>query len=134
MNILLDTHIAIWAITDDSRLSAKARKMLLDPDNNIYVSAVSTLEVNNKRKSKSNNLEFTTEQFIDSCDDAGYLQLPLHSKHFIAENTLRWKGPGEEHKDPYDRLLVAQAKAENFRLMTHDSKIQYFDEKCILQV
>ena len=134
MNILLDTHIAVWAITDDPRLSSKARKLLLDPDNNIYISAVSTLEVNNKRKSKSNNLEFTTEQFIESCDEAGYIQLPLHSKHFPAENNLSWKGPGEEHKDPYDRLLIAQAKTENFRLMTHDSKITLFDERCILPV
>ena len=134
MNILLDTHIAIWAITDDPRLSAKARKILLDPDNNIYISAVSTLEVNNKRKSKSNNLEFTTEQFIDCCEEAGYIQLPLHSRHFLAENALRWKGPGEEHRDPYDRLLLAQAKAENFRLITHDSKIPLFDEKCIIPV
>ena len=134
MNILLDTHIAVWAITDDLRLSAKARRLLLDPDNNIYISAVSTLEVNNKRKSKSNNLEFTTEQFINCCEAAGYIQLPLHSKHFLAENTLLWKGPGEEHKDPYDRLLIAQAKSENFRLMTHDSKIPFFDERCIIPV
>ena len=134
MNILLDTHIAVWAITDDPRLSAKARRLLLDPDNNIYISAVSTLEVNNKRKSKSNNLEFTTEQFINCCEAAGYIQLPLHSKHFLAENTLLWKVPGEEHKDPYDRLLIAQAKSENFRLMTHDSKIPFFDERCIIPV
>ena len=50
MNILLDTHIAVWAITDDPRLSEKARELILDPDNSIYWSAVSTLEVNNKRK------------------------------------------------------------------------------------
>ena len=66
MNILLDTHIAVWAITDDPRLSARAREIILDPDNSIYISAVSTLEVNNKRKSKKNNLEFTTEEFIES--------------------------------------------------------------------
>ena len=75
MNILLDTHIAVWAITDDPRLTAKARNLLLDPSNNIFISAVSTLEVNNKRKSKSNNLEFTTEQFIESCEEAGYIEL-----------------------------------------------------------
>lgn len=134
MNILLDTHIAVWAITDDPRLSARAREIILDPDNSIYISAVSTLEVNNKRKSKKNNLEFTTEEFIESCNDAGYIQLPLQSKHLQIENTLKWGGSGEEHKDPYGRLLLAQAKAENLRLMTHDQMISLFDEKCILEV
>ena len=77
MNILLDTHIAVWAITDDPRLSEKARELILDPDNSIYWSAVSTLEVNNKRKSKHNNLDFTTADFIDSCIAAGFIELPL---------------------------------------------------------
>ena len=76
MKILLDTHIAVWAITDDDRLSEKARKLLLDPQNRIYLSAVSVLEVNNKRKSKSNNLEFTTAQFVEYCRIAGYIELP----------------------------------------------------------
>ena len=134
MNILLDTHIAVWAITDDARLTERAREIILDSDNNIYISAVSTLEVNNKRKSKKNNLEFTTEEFVECCDDAGYIQLPLQSKHLIAENMLKWGGKGEEHKDPYDRLLLAQAKAEGFHLMTHDEMISLFDEKCILTV
>ncbi|MBR4473886.1 MAG: type II toxin-antitoxin system VapC family toxin [Oscillospiraceae bacterium] len=134
MNILLDTHIAVWAITDDPRLSEKAREIILDADNNIYVSAVSTLEVNNKRKSRNNNLEFTTAEFIESCEAAGYIQLPLHSRHFLAENALKWGGSGEVHKDPYDRLLLAQAKAESFRLITHDRMIPLFDEKCIIPV
>lgn len=134
MNILLDTHIAIWAITDDVRLTKQAREIILDADNNIYISAVSTLEVNNKRKSKKNNLEFTTEEFIENCDGAGYIQLPLQSKHLKTENTLKWGGKGEEHKDPYDRLLLAQAKAEGLHLMTHDEMISLFDEQCILSV
>ena len=53
MNILLDTHIAVWAITDDTRLTERAREIILDSDNNIYISAVSTLEVNNSKRSKS---------------------------------------------------------------------------------
>ena len=134
MNILLDTHIAVWAITNDPRLSKKAREIILDIDNNIYVSAVSTLEVNNKRKSKKNNLEFTTAEFIECCEEAGYLPLPLKSRHFLAENSLIWRGDGEEHKDPYDRLLLAQAKSENYHLITHDRMIPLFGEKCVLAV
>ena len=134
MNILLDTHIAIWAVTDDSRLSSKARDILLNASNTIFFSAVSTLEVNNKRKSKSNNLEFTTSDFVESCLDAGFIELPLLSKHFVAENNLIWNLDHEPHKDPYGRLLLAQAKSENYFLMTHDSIIPLFDEKCIISV
>ena len=134
MNILLDTHIAVWAIVDDPRLSIKARDLLLDPDNTIYFSSVSTLEVNNKTKSKKNNLEFSTQEFIENCEMAGFVELPLLSKHFFGESSLKWDGEGEEHKDPYDRLLLAQAKNENFRFMTHDEKIQKFAEKCIIAV
>ena len=134
MKILLDTHIAVWAITDDDRLSEKARKLLLDPQNRIYLSAVSVLEVNNKRKSKANNLAFTTAQFVEYCRIAGYIELPLLSEHLLNENSLRWKGPGEEHKDPYDRILLAQAKTEGLHLMTHNGKIRLFDESCVLPV
>ena len=134
MNILLDTHIAIWAITDDPRLSEQAREIILDIGNNIYISAVSTLEVNNKRKSRNNNLEFTTEEFIACCEEAGYIQLPLESRHIAAENSLRWANEGEEHKDPYDRILLAQAKTENMHLLTHDRMIPMFDEKCVISV
>ena len=134
MNILLDTHIAVWAITDDPRLSEKARELILDPDNSIYWSAVSTLEVNNKRKSKHNNLDFTTADFIDSCIAAGFIELPLRSEHFLAENALSWAGIGEEHKDPFDRLLIAQAKNEKMRFLTKDQKIADYDEKCVLAI
>ena len=134
MNILLDTHIAVWAIVDDPRLSVKARNLLLDPDNTIYFSSVSTLEVNNKTKSKKNNLEFNTQEFVENCVMAGFNELPLLSKHFFGESSLKWGGEGEAHKDPYDRLLLSQAKSENYRFMTHDEMIQHFDEKCIIPV
>lgn len=134
MNILLDTHIAVWAITDDSRLSKKARDILLDSGNNIYYSVISTMEISLKRKSKSNNLEFTTEDFISCCENAGYIQLPLRSEHILAEETLKWKGTGEEHQDPFDRFLLAQAKIEKICFMTHDHVIPSFDEKNIIAV
>ena len=134
MNILLDTHIAVWAIVDDPRLSQKARDLIMDPDNNLYLSAISTFEVRNKSRNPKSNLEFTTGEFLESCYEAGFLPLPLKSEHFLAEASLRWGGPGKEHSDPYDRLLLAQAKSENFHLMTHDNMIRLFCEKCVIHV
>ena len=134
MNILLDTHIAVWAITDDPRLSQKARDLLLDTGNNIYYSSISTMEIALKRRSRSNNLEFTTDDFVSYCENAGYIQLPFRSEHILAEEKLNWKGKGAEHQDPFDRFLLAQAKVEKFSFMTHDHEIPSFDVKGIISV
>ena len=67
MNILLDTHIVIWAINNDRKLSEKARDIILDTENDLYYSAASVVEVDMKIKSKKNNLTFTLDQFIQKC-------------------------------------------------------------------
>lgn len=84
--------------------------------------------------SRKNDLEFSTQEFVENCELAGFIELPLLSKHFWGESSLKWNGEGEEHKDPYDRLLLSQAKSENFRFMTHNEMIRHFDEKCIIAV
>ncbi len=134
MNILLDSHIAIWAVLDDGRLSQKARDLLLDEGNNIYYSAVSVLEVDLKTKSRNNNLEFTTDDFIEMCNEAGYYQLSLDAESISRANYLEWAGEGSEHKDPFDRILLAQAIVENMRLLTHDAKISQFKQNCVISV
>ena len=134
MNILLDTHIAIWAITDDKRLTKKARDLLLDPANNLYYSAASVFEVDMKTKSRKNNLEFTTDDFVEMCHEAGYTHSPLKETHLTAANKLIWTGEGEEHLDPFDRILLAQAITENMHFMTSDKKIPKFRQSCVIGV
>ena len=138
MNILIDTHIAVWAATDDPRLSKKARDLLLNPGNNIYFSSVSAMEISIKRKSKNkkkaDELHVTTEEFVNDCRESGYIELPLNSSHIVAEEALKWGGDGDEHRDPFDRLLLAQAKVEKYSFMTHDHMIPMFDEKGIIKV
>ena len=82
MNILLDTHVALWAITDHPRLSKTARDFITDPDNTIYYSVVSAWEVLLKHDSPKNNLTLTPEEFIDFCEGAGY---KFH------EEVIRWE-------------------------------------------
>ncbi len=134
MNILLDTHIAIWAITDDKRLTKKARDLLLDPGNNLYYSSASVFEVDIKTKSRKNNLEFTTDDFVEMCHEAGYIPSPLRETYLTAANKLVWAGDGEEHKEPFDRILLAQAIAENMHFMTSDEKIPKFKQNCVIEV
>ena len=134
MNILLDTHIAIWAITDDRRLKKKARDLILDPGNNLYYSAASVFEVDIKTKSRHNNLEFTTDDFTQMCQLAGFIASPLKEKHIQAANHLVWEGTDSEHQDPFDRILLAQAITENMHFMTSDSRILYFRQMCVIEV
>ena len=134
MNILLDTHIAIWAMTDDKRLTKKARDIILDPANNIYYSAASVFEVDIKTKSRKNNLDFTVNDFVETCDDAGYIPSPLKGAHILAANQLIWEGEGFEHRDPFDRILLAQAMVEQMNFMTSDKKIPSFKQSCVIEV
>ncbi len=134
MNILLDTHIAIWAITDDKRLTKKARDFFMDPGNNLYYSSASVFEVDIKTKSRKNNLDFTTEEFVEMCHEAGYIPSPLKEEHLTAANKLEWQGEGEEHRELFDRILLAQAIVENMRFMTSDGKIPHFKQNCVIEV
>ncbi len=88
MNILLDTHMAIWAISNHPNLSQKARELISDPDNTIYFSSVSVWEVLLKHDSPRNNLSLTPEQFVEYCEESGYYQLHMSAKHVLVASSL----------------------------------------------
>ena len=134
MNILLDTHIAIWAIANHPNLSVKARELISDPDNTIYFSAISVWEVLLKHDSPKNNLTLTPEQFAEYCEESGFYQLHLSTKHVLTASSLDISKVDKEHRDPFDRLLLSQAKAENYSFLTHDTRIPLYGEKCTIMV
>ena len=134
MNLLLDTHIAIWALNDDNALSAKARELILDPDNTIYYSTVSVWEVLLKHVRRPENIPFDEADFSEGCKEAGFIPLRLSDKHILAVRTLSRPADSREHNDPFDRLLISQAKVENLSFLTHDALIPDYQEKCIISV
>lgn len=134
MNLLLDTHILIWALNDDPRLPKKARDLILDSDNAIYYSAVSIWEVAVKHAIHPENVTFTGKELSQYCQEAGFLPVELRGKHVYALETLTRPDNAPAHHDPFDRILVAQAKAENLSFLTHDTLIPYYHEKCIISV
>ena len=134
MNLLLDTHIAIWALNDDNALSAKARELILDPDNTIYYSTVSVWEVLLKHVRRPENIPFDEADFSEGCKEAGFIPLSLSDKHILAVRTLSRPADSREHNDPFDRLLISQAKVENLSFLTHDALIPDYHEKCIISV
>ena len=134
MNLLLDTHVAIWALNDDPALSEKARELILDPDNTIYYSTVSVWEILLKHARRPENIPFSETDFVEGCKEAGFLPLNLSDKHILAVHTLTRPAGSKEHNDPFDRLLVSQAKVENLSFLTHDALIPDYQEKCIIPV
>ena len=134
MNLLLDTHIIIWALCDDPRLPDAARKLILDPDNSIYYSAASVWEVSIKHSLHPEHVDFSGLELSVQCEEAGFLPLDIKERHVIALEDLEAPGQPPVHKDPFDRILIAQAKSERMKLLTHDSHIRQYPEKCVLWV
>ncbi len=134
MNLLLDTHILIWALVDDLRLSKKAREIISDQENTIYYSTVSVWEVSIKHTLHPDNVEFTGKDLSEFCKEAGFLPLEMKEKHVHALETIVREEGAPPHHDPFDRMLVAQAKAENMFFITHDLLIPFYREKCIIPV
>ena len=130
MNLLLDTHIAIWALLDSPKLLPSSRELIMDPDNAIYVSTVSTWEIMLKRRTHPENINLTPAIFTESCKEAGFIPLSLQDKHILTADAF--PPPVDGHKDPFDRLLLAQAKTENMSLLTHDRKLSLYQEHCVI--
>lgn len=134
MNLLLDTHILIWALNEDPKLSEKARSLILDPDNAIYYSSVSIWEVAIKHALHPDNVQFSGKELSQYCQEAGFLPIEMRDKHVYALETITRADDAPAHHDPFDRILIAQAKAENLSFLTHDSLIPYYNETCIVPV
>ncbi len=134
MNLLLDTHILIWALNDDLRLSEKARKMILNPRNVVYYSSVSVWEVSIKHTLHPESVSFGAKELTTYCKEAGFSSLELREEHVFALETLARPDDAPKHNDPFGRALVAQAKMENMTFLTHDSLIPYYKENCIVWV
>jgi PIN domain nuclease of toxin-antitoxin system len=118
VKILPDTHILMWAAIDPDRLSNAAVGLLKDERNQLFFSALSIWEV--AIKSALNKKDFNTDARVlrRGLLDAGYLELPIASEHAVAVYNLP-----PLHRDPFDRLLIAQAAVEGITLLTADRQI-----------
>ena len=117
MRILLDTHVFIWATTDDILLSPKARNLILAASE-VYVSAVSIWEI--AIKSSLGKIAADAEEMLQAITTNGFRELPVRSAH--AAQVAKLPLP-TDHKDPFDRLLVAQSLSEPLILLTADVKL-----------
>jgi PIN domain nuclease of toxin-antitoxin system len=123
MKILLDTHIILWHLTNDARLSAKNSALLEDPNVEKVVSLVSIWEIAIKVNIGKLRLQVGLDEIIPP--DTTLLDLTLaHALHYQALPL--------HHRDPFDRMLIAQAQAENLSLMTDDSRFPRYPVNVII--
>jgi PIN domain nuclease of toxin-antitoxin system len=119
VRLLLDTHIAVWALLGSPRLSAKATQLVAAPANAVFVSAVSVLEIAIKQAlGKPSGFPFSGQASIGHFMKAGYQLLNITPEHAAGVETLP-----RLHGDPFDRLLVAQAMSEPMYLVTADRQL-----------
>lgn len=118
MNLILDTHILLWAAAQPERLSEKAVSLIDDMQNKLYFSSASIWEV--VIKNNLNRADFSVDPHLlrRALVENGYLELPIAVQHVLAIAHLP-----NIHKDPFDRILVAQAESEGILLLTMDDTV-----------
>ena len=121
----------IWAFTDDCHLSEKARSIICDENNTIYYSVLSAWEVAIKHMLHPDQFLIGGREFCNLCKKAGFIELTLTADHVSALETLRKKESSKSHNDPFDRMLISQAKNERMHFLTHDKMAKLYDERCI---
>jgi len=122
VKVLLDTHALLWAVLSPSTLSRKASALIADESNIILVSAASAWEISTKVwLGKLPGAEILEREFLDVIDDAGYTLLPID-----AASALRAGRLTSEHRDPFDRILAAQALAQDIPILSIDTKLDTF--------
>lgn len=124
MQLLLDTHIFLWAVTDSRKLKARARQQMLAADR-IHVSAASIWEIS--IKARLGKVEADADRLALAIAGSGFVELPVSARHAarVAQLPLH-------HHDPFDRLLVAQALSEPLLLLTADAALAQYGEVVVV--
>jgi PIN domain nuclease of toxin-antitoxin system len=127
MKVLLDTHAFLWLITDDNRLSQTARKAFLNPKNSLLFSAASLWEICIKQSLGKLSLRSGWLQTIQNELKVNAIQwLPIEIAHCARLTKLPF-----HHRDPFDRMLIAQALVESLQLLSRDDRFVAYKIKCI---
>lgn len=121
MKLLLDTHLLLWAAGQTERLSSKALKLLENTQNDLVFSSASLWEITIKCSLGRSDFRVNPRLLRRSLLDNGYQELPVCSEHAVAITALP-----PIHKDPFDRILIAQATVEGFIFLTVDALLEEY--------
>lgn len=127
MKYLLDSHLLLWASTNNEKLPSTAAAIIADRDNQLWMSVISLWEVAIKSAQRKPDFPYEPEQLRMGLLANGYEELKLESRHVLALKDLP-----RVHSDPFDRLLVSQAITEGMLFLTADRKLSGYGERVIL--
>jgi PIN domain nuclease of toxin-antitoxin system len=123
VKLLLDTHILLWSAGQPEKLSERARALLLDSSNVLYFSAASMWEIVIKRGLGRDDFKVDPLRLLKQLVINGYEEVSVSSDHALAVEILPLL-----HKDPFDRILIAQARTEGMMLLTADSQVSLYGD------
>ncbi|HEY2969653.1 MAG TPA: type II toxin-antitoxin system VapC family toxin [Casimicrobiaceae bacterium] len=123
MRVLLDTHILLWAVGEPAKLPPQARQAILDPTNEILFSAASIWEIAIKAQLRRRDFAADAAEVAGAAVDSGFDELPVRAQHGALTARLPM-----HHRDPFDRLLIAQAMTEPSHLLTVDTTLQRYSD------
>lgn len=126
MRLLLDTQVALWGLTNDPRLTQKAQELIVNPNNDVFVSVASLWEISIKHQLGRGDMPVSGSRATELFSAAGYQLLPIQVAHAIAVESLP-----SIHNDPFDRMLIVQALTEPMRLLTHDRTVARYSDTII---
>jgi len=129
MRLLLDTHVALWAVTDDPQLSEAARALIVEPANEVFISVAAIWEIAIKHavRRRINAMPVSAATALTDFLGAGFQVLDIIPAHVLALEALP-----ELHGDPFDRIMVAQALITPLRLLTRDTKVAAYSDTIIV--
>ena len=122
---MLDTHTLLWAIGNTKKLSKKVIQTIVNPNNEVYVSAVSLWEIAIKYSIGKLEVDFDIEKIPDYCHIMGLHMMPLDPVDALKSQKLPFRN---DHKDPFDRMLVYQCIKNDITLISNDSRIELYKE------
>jgi len=130
MSYLIDTHILLWWIFDDPKLYTTCRDIIRNPNHRIFVSSASAWEIATKyRIGKLPEAKQLVEQYSQILNQGKFIELAITSAHALRAGSLPIA-----HKDPFDRMIIAQAELENFPVITCDEAFQEAFQTALIQV
>ena len=121
MRLLLDTHLLLWAAANSKRLSREARELLEDAGNDVYYSAASIWEIAIKSSLRRKDFRIELPQLLSALPEMGLIELPITAVHAASVSSLP-----PIHRDPFDRLLIAQSLTEPLVLLTNDALLERY--------
>ena len=123
MRVLLDTHVLLWMIGESQSLSDSALRVLADEMNELFFSSISIAEVAIKHQKNAVLMPLSPDDVRFAAKECGVQELEFNSGHAVVLGTLPLL-----HRDPFDRMLIAQAKAEGMKIVSHDRQFSQYGD------